>query len=1120
MPKRVRALSDKKSLDNAPTFTNCKHLSTGLLVDVLTHVLTERHDVSACDECGQMTGSLWLCGTCGFIGCGRFSNKHGIHHHKDFRISTKVTLRRSKRGNGAQIMIDEEHTDDDIDAPVKSTTGDIGAHAVAIDLSDGKVWCHACTDWVLEDDLQSERGELERLRKLLASVVMIKKETSGTNIFLQQQQQQQIPIQPSVKRRSRSASLIITDKSNSTRNLMLVKAHGGSSHVLSEQDRDDNAHFFYLSALLRRTFFALHSYTTSEKALKRGTVNTGTETTLATIPSISASSQSMHQPLHVGTPSTSSKKIIRKLIVHPGRSGMRNLGNTCYINAVIQCLGHICDIRSFFVSVFATYSYPEQLTVEVMSRESKQALLAKLRTEQGITEQGRMSSRLATRNSSQSVRNSSLITAANVSVSAPPPLDLGPSSSTRSSKGAVRAMVENSRPSDNYELISRDVHRSTSPIRFVPLFSSIDQTSSTSSMDLTTTSIVEAPLPSMLGRAFRTHDKTIASGSTPKAPEIDRVEIKSPKSSELERKLTLPPAVIAADAEFHRSTLMERLESEKNVFALQKPAMLMRQSTVQVHNDMERHSSLASTPGMSPSPPPTASPMADDEATSVIAPSQISHRRKDNSKASVTTAPKTNLLVPKPEGRSSRRSGADHVSLSPKPSLSVNANVSLADPQTHISVGHIDDSVGWQRSSLSVQVSNCLRILWSGQWASFTPAALVSTIKMVMPQFMSYQQQDAHEFITNLIDALHDELILGGLKRGGGGGGGGFSSEMDSGPETGGVCSDGIKGSGTTHSDAISESLQSSILMPSQSHSIDMSSSRFGVGGEGVGDEKNLSTKHASPLLRAIGSDLVNALPRFPQSGIMGLTLGATMRTETTCRNCHRVSAKNEPHNVISLELEPSTFSSVALTGESSARTSTGQKLDGHMSRLVPTNLFECLSRVCRTEEMSGETAYECNNCKKKVPATRQQLLHILPPALCFHVNRAFINTGSLSGGHATQTNRRIVRFKFQNYVECPSTLSSAQLWPFLSADAKKRYPHGSNVLYRLTGIVEHRGRSIDSGHYLAHCLDPNDREAWSVYDDNIVRVESEDDVQRAQVYLAFYEREGEGNTSTSTTTN
>jgi hypothetical protein len=81
---------------------------------------------------GQTTGSLWLCGTCGFIGCGRFSNKHGIHHRRDFRVSIKTTLRRSKRGvggsggGGVHSVMDEDHTDDEDALHGKGCTGDLG----------------------------------------------------------------------------------------------------------------------------------------------------------------------------------------------------------------------------------------------------------------------------------------------------------------------------------------------------------------------------------------------------------------------------------------------------------------------------------------------------------------------------------------------------------------------------------------------------------------------------------------------------------------------------------------------------------------------------------------------------------------------------------------------------------------------------------------------------------------------------------------------------------------------------------------------------------------------------------------------------------------------------------
>lgn len=37
-------------------------------------------------------------------------------------------------------------------------------------------------------------------------------------------------------------------------------------------------------------------------------------------------------------------------LIHKGRSGLQNLGNTCYINAASQCLSHTVGLRHFFLS--------------------------------------------------------------------------------------------------------------------------------------------------------------------------------------------------------------------------------------------------------------------------------------------------------------------------------------------------------------------------------------------------------------------------------------------------------------------------------------------------------------------------------------------------------------------------------------------------------------------------------------------------------------------------------------------------------------------------------------------------------------------------------------------------
>ena len=61
--------------------------------------------------------------------------------------------------------------------------------------------------------------------------------------------------------------------------------------------------------------------------------------------------------------------------------------------------------------------------------------------------------------------------------------------------------------------------------------------------------------------------------------------------------------------------------------------------------------------------------------------------------------------------------------------------------------------------SLSSEIHNVLRVLWSGQWAVATPYSLVFAIWRFVPHFRSYLQQDAQEFYNSFIDAVHTELL-------------------------------------------------------------------------------------------------------------------------------------------------------------------------------------------------------------------------------------------------------------------------------------------------------------------------------------------------------------------------
>ena len=51
-----------------------------------------------------------------------------------------------------------------------------------------------------------------------------------------------------------------------------------------------------------------------------------------------------------------------------------------------------------------------------------------------------------------------------------------------------------------------------------------------------------------------------------------------------------------------------------------------------------------------------------------------------------------------------------------------------------------------------------IRKLWSGEYESFPPRSLKSIISKRSENFGGYQQQDAHEFMSYLLDGLHEDL--------------------------------------------------------------------------------------------------------------------------------------------------------------------------------------------------------------------------------------------------------------------------------------------------------------------------------------------------------------------------
>jgi ubiquitin C-terminal hydrolase len=245
----------------------------------------------------------------------------------------------------------------------------------------------------------------------------------------------------------------------------------------------------------------------------------------------------------------------------------------------------------------------------------------------------------------------------------------------------------------------------------------------------------------------------------------------------------------------------------------------------------------------------------------------------------------------------------------------------------------------------------------------------------------------------------------------------------------------------------------------------------------------------------------VVSLPRFPQSTFIADTFGGSTVTQVTCDACHNVSSRVEPFNVLSLALPTGAGGPGAASVSSASAGGTAAAAAGAGG----SSLLACLAAACTSERLEGDSAYLCERCDAKRPATKRLLLHKLPPALVIHVNRA-------QWGWKAAAKRE----KVQSHVPFPTTLAaSTDLAPFLSSEAASAYGAGSEgvgadaaaggVVYRLVAVVVHQGRGIDTGHYTAYCRDEA-ADAWVLYDDHTVAVRTLGEVLKVQAYLLVYE--------------
>ncbi|KAK2532141.1 hypothetical protein Q9966_008405 [Columba livia] len=183
---------------------------------------------------------------------------------------------------------------------------------------------------------------------------------------------------------------------------------------------------------------------------------------------------------------------------------------------------------------------------------------------------------------------------------------------------------------------------------------------------------------------------------------------------------------------------------------------------------------------------------------------------------------------------------------------------------------------------------------------------------------------------------------------------------------------------------------------------------------------------------------------------------GGSLRSRVKCSMCKAVSDTFDP--CLDLPVE------ITVPGQ-------GQQA---------ANVEQALELFVKPDLLGGENAYLCDKCKKKVSATKRFTIHRAPKVLTLALKRF----ADFTGGKITKD------------VGYPELLD---IRPYMSQTS------GDPVMYGLYAVLVHSGYSSHAGHY--YCYVKASDGQWYQMNDNVVRPSNIKVVLNQQAYVLFYLR-------------
>jgi len=161
------------------------------------------------------------------------------------------------------------------------------------------------------------------------------------------------------------------------------------------------------------------------------------------------------------------------------------------------------------------------------------------------------------------------------------------------------------------------------------------------------------------------------------------------------------------------------------------------------------------------------------------------------------------------------------------------------------------------------------------------------------------------------------------------------------------------------------------------------------------------------------------------------------------------------------------------------------------------TTLEQCLKDFSSAEKLEGDNQYSCEECKKKVDATKKIYVWHAPEILVIQLKRFKNEIRQIYNGQWTQQTSKTnstVKFPLDN-------LTLTNNYMELSRDVDSSY--------YLSAIVLHKG-SCNYGHYIAYSKNPINKEWYEFNDSTVVHIpveEIESEIVTKDAYVLVYQR-------------